>query len=333
MKHLFVCFGLFISFTINAQFPPPAGVPGTTAMHKDSSAFVAWATGCSVVRGYQDISDPSLGFASTGDSSMALGKAATNAVVSLGDGGVAVLTFASSIKNEPGWDFAVFENGLAAFSELAFVEVSSDGTNYFRFPATSNTQPFTQLGTFGSVDATKIDNLAGKYMANYGTPFDLSNLQSKVGLDVNNVTHVKVIDVVGCIQNAYATYDTAGNKINDPWPTAFISGGFDLDAIGVIHQQVSTNIIENQNAITSVSVYPNPIQTNSQISYYLKERSSVRINISDIAGRSMKIIDSGVEQEGWNSLPVDMGDLNSGIYLLHIETNKESVTKKIIYNK
>ena len=38
-----------------AQFAPEAGVAGTTAMHADSSAFVAWATGCTVERGPQQI--------------------------------------------------------------------------------------------------------------------------------------------------------------------------------------------------------------------------------------------------------------------------------------
>jgi hypothetical protein len=41
--------------------------------------------------------------------------------------------------------------------------------------------------------------------------------------------------VVGSINPEYATYDCQGNPVNDPWPTAFASGGMDLDAVGVIH--------------------------------------------------------------------------------------------------
>ena len=91
-----------------AQFAPEAGVAGTTAMHADSSAFVAWATGCTVDRGPQQIDDPSLGLVSYGVDDDALGKA-DNMVVSLGDGGTAVLTFNSPICNRRGPDFAVFE--------------------------------------------------------------------------------------------------------------------------------------------------------------------------------------------------------------------------------
>ena len=109
----------------------------------------------------------------------ALGKsdatiANPNPVVSLGDGGHITLSFATPITNGPGADFAVFENGFAdSFLELAFVEVSSDGTNFFRFPSHSLTSTGAQVASFGTLDTTNIDGLAGKYRAGFGTPFDL----------------------------------------------------------------------------------------------------------------------------------------------------------------
>jgi hypothetical protein len=142
---------LAIAFTLNvshAQFPPPAGQPGTTAIHKDSSAIRAWATGIEVTRGYINISDPTQthegsNYASFGVPENALGPATGNSVdvVSLGDGGVATLTFARPIKNGSGPDFCVFENAFSdTYLELAFVEVSSDGVRFVRFPAISLTQ-------------------------------------------------------------------------------------------------------------------------------------------------------------------------------------------------
>ena len=157
----------------------------------------------------------------------------------MGDGGVAVLTFASPIANGPGWDFAVFENSFdGRFLELAFVEVSSDGIHYQRFPSVSLTQTNTQVGSWGLLDPTYIYNLAGKYAAGYGTPFDLEEIKDINPLvDVTRITHVRIIDVVGCLNDAYCSYDSQGNKINDPWPTPFGTGGFDLDAVGVRHKK------------------------------------------------------------------------------------------------
>jgi hypothetical protein len=122
-------------FNAKAQFAPAAGKLGSTALRHDSSCFVNWALQCSIQRGFMDISNPDSGFASVGDSTSALGNAMQNGIVSLGDAGMAVLTFQYPIKNGPGWDFAVFENSfLDSFLELAFVEVSSDGIPAFKLP-------------------------------------------------------------------------------------------------------------------------------------------------------------------------------------------------------
>ena len=215
----------------------------TGAIHADSPAFVAWATGCTVERGPMRVDKPGNGLASYGVDSDALGiPGGTMDVVSLGDGGTATLTFASPICNEAGPDFAIFENGIEDaqnptlfYLELGFVEVSSDGVNFFRFPAVTNVQTETQLGSSDFMDPGQIHNFAGKYLAMYGTPFDLDDLDDNVLLDKNNVTHIRIIDVVGSIDPQYATYDSEGHPVNDPWPTAFSSSGFDLDAVGVIH--------------------------------------------------------------------------------------------------
>ena len=49
-----------------AQFAPAQDKPGTTAMHADSSAFVAWAKSCVVERGLMRIDMPENGLASYG---------------------------------------------------------------------------------------------------------------------------------------------------------------------------------------------------------------------------------------------------------------------------
>lgn len=319
------CFFIFLFYVFTAfafaQFPPAVGQLGTTAIHKDSSVFVGWASHCTVNRGLQDISSPQLGHATAGDSSMALGKAGVNPTVSLGDGGVAILTFDIPIINGAGWDFAVFENSFNdSFLELAFVEVSSDGVNYFRFPATSYTQDSAQVNSFGAVDATKINNLAGKYRALYGTPFDLYELQSQQGLDVNHITHIKIIDVVGSIESNFATFDQYGNKINDPWPTAFASGGFDLDAVGVIHC-FSTAVLTK--SPLDIKVYPNPTSDfiNIQFNSYL----STDIFLKNIIGEVVFFFSfSG------NNFVGNIESLPPGIYWLEIATDSSTFTKKLI---
>lgn len=305
-----------------AQFAPSAGQLGSTAISADSAIFVSWATGCTITRGFQDISNPALGYASVGDSTMALDKVGTNGVVSLGDGGSAILTFERPITNGLGWDFAVFENSFSDdFLELAFVEVSSDGINFYRFPATSNTQDTLQIESFGIVDATKINNLAGKYRAGFGTPFDLEELNNIQQLNINAITHIKIIDVVGCIQSAFATFDRNGNKINDPWPTPFPSSGFDLDAVGVMHQLPQS--ISSNDLLNSISIYPNPVSDYLMIKK--DQNSKTNITISSLSGQ---IIDQ-VEMTGKN-YSLNTQQIPNGIYFITFREAKNRVTKKIV---
>lgn len=245
-----------------AQYAPQAGIAGSTAISVTSGQFTGWATHCTVQRGYMNIANPGGGYATLGDSSNATGPA-DGTLVSLGDSGVATLTFNPAIYNGNGPDFGVFENGFPnpadasqAFLELAFVEVSSDGVHFFRFPANSNTPVNTQVPAAGVyMDASLINNLAGKYISMYATPFDLQELAGTPGLDVNNITHVRLVDVVGSI-SGYSSQDVAGHIINDPYPTNIPSSGFDLDAVGAIHQL--TSAVHNIANHVQVSIFPNP---------------------------------------------------------------------------
>lgn len=291
MKRLILITCLLSGAYCQAQYAPQAGVAGSTAIAATSGQFVNWASSCTVQRGYLNIDSQALGKVTSGTDTFGTGVA-DDQVVSLGDSGVAVLTFPAPIINGIGADFAVFENGFAnpadpaqAFLELAFVEVSTDGIRYVRFPAASNTQDTAQIAGAGTyMDARFINNLAGKYIANYGTPFDLQELADSSGIDINNINYVRLVDVIGDI-GAQGTTDAAGRRINDPYPTAFPTGGFDLDAVGVIHQN-STGV----KAIASepdIVVYPNPTTDAVVISLRATQNHTFTATLTDCVGRTM----------------------------------------------
>ncbi|MCD6367309.1 MAG: T9SS type A sorting domain-containing protein [Bacteroidales bacterium] len=325
-KLLLIILDIFIMFAVWGQYAPSAGQLGTTAVYKDSSVFVAWANACCVVRGWQDIADTSLGKISYGTDTNAVGKA-DNTVVTLGDGGSAVVSFRYPIVDDTGYDFAVFENGLTdLFLELAFVEVSSDSINFVRFPSVSLSDTTIQVSSFGSVYATKIHNLAGKYSALYGTPFDLSDLQDSAAIDLNNVRFVRIIDVVGTIDDSLCRRDSQGHKINDPYPTAFNTGGFDLDAIGVIHADFQMIPVTNfQNYLT---ISPNPVSRNEKlvIQFMSGKIRTTRIQIFNTFGQ---LIFTNDDFYG-NRIVVKIKNWQAGIYIVNIETNEDCFKKKIL---
>ena len=327
-KILFIA--LFVVNVLLSQFHPPAGQNGTSAIFKDSNIFVNWADRCLLQRGYMSIAVPDSGFASVGDTSSACGGAGMNGVLSLGDGGIATLGFPYPITNGPGYDFAVFENSFSDdYLEMAFVEVSSDGLNFFRFPSVSNTQDSVQCGPFGLSDASKINNLAGKYRMNFGTPFDLQELQGTPGLDLNYVTHIRVIDVIGSVDSAYASFDIQGKKINDPWPTLFPSSGFDLDAVGVIHQL-------DEVGFDTPKLSPNEIKIFQSDSYFViqlsdSQKSINQIEIFDVHGRERFRFRNEFQTLPSNLLMVNHTIQEAGIFTLLIRLDDGGlISKKIV---
>lgn len=181
-------------------------------------------------------------------------------VYNLGVGGAITLGFDSTeqvraMRDGPGVDFIVFENPFyfggvetSSFAELMFVEVSSNGLDFARFPAYSDTPSMND--PFGSVDPEDVSGLAGvnPVLANVavnqidpfdaseagGDPFDLADLGDHplvLSGDVNldRIRFVQMVDIPG----DGSQLDDRGQPIYDAYGPP--NGGADLDAVAVIH--------------------------------------------------------------------------------------------------
>ena len=233
---------LAISFQIAADpFAPAAEKNGWSAIAAESRSILAWELGYEI---YFPVSHVDRQFQTPEKALFNAGNSNGNNVgytydiVSLGRGGSITLLFDPPIRNDEGVDFAVFENSFSEnFLEFAWVEVSSNGIDFFRFYNISLTQ--SAVNSFGNIDPTNVTGLAGKYRRGFGTPFDLEQLTITLSnlnnLDLNRISHVKIIDIVG--DGSHYDSITSGNGPNpiyDPYPTSG-SAGFDLDAIAALH--------------------------------------------------------------------------------------------------
>ena len=307
--------------TVTAQYAPAAGKTGSTALFMDSTAIIAWADSCTIQRGWKDIGQKDSGYVSYGEISNSIGKA-NGKVLSLGDSGVVTLAFIVPIINGPGADFVVFENGISDnFLELGFVEVSSDGVTFVRFPAISLTDTASQTGPFAGTDPTKLNNLAGKYRARYGVPFDLDELKNIRPLDVSNITYIRIVDVVGSMNDAFASKDSRNVKVNDPYPTLFASGGFDLDAVGVLfNKEYPTSIMEDD--FYGMKVYPTLAMPNEEIQLV----SNNKYHLTVFNSHGQILIDKNIVKGGTNiKLTI------SGMYYLRLISKEgNSKVQKIV---
>lgn len=319
----------YIALSFNAlicfsqSFHSAPGTNGTNAIFKDSSCFIAWANNVIIQRGFLTLVDTTFTINNSnkvdfGTPQLAIGPAEGDgtSVVSLGDGGIATLTFPFVIRDEIGYDFAVFENSFSDnYMELAHVEVSSDGIHFFRFPSISEQPTTVQLTNFTYSDCRMVNNLAGKYRAGYGTPFDLSELPEHTMLNKQAITHVKLIDVVGSIAVNYGTTDANGTLINDAFPTPFSSGGFDLDAVGIIHGTLGYS----EDLIT-VDFFPNPV--NDKLTIILD--CPAYIEIKDMQN---KTIDTYYHLK---STTINCSEWVQGCYHISISNDSQQIIRKIV---
>jgi hypothetical protein len=230
----------------------------------------------------------------------------------------------------------LFENGFEIpgtgtyHMELAFVEVSTDGKKFHRFPAQSLNDSINQIDNFTGLYPEKVRSLAGKYIAGFGVPFDLEELLDS--LQNQTIHYIRIVDVVGSLNDSFVSKDVFGRKINDPFPTPYPSSGFDLDAIGIIHGK-STNAI-NELSSLSFNLYPNPFNSSATLSYSLNTKENVEVAIFDIAGKQIAELSNGMQSEGKHELQINKSDLNlnSGIYFIKMIVGENTLTQKVVLN-
>lgn len=170
-------------------------------------------------------------------------------VHSLGVGGFLTLGFSVVLTDGPGDDLIVFENPFASagrvYSEAMFVEVSTDGVEFARFP-NLYTGPAISGGSFALNYPGIYSGLAGikphrggvagndpgDVVEAGGDSFDLADLRTHPSVlngkvDLANINQVRLVDVV-----AGQSRDSVGTVIEDP-----TAGSADVNAIAVIHHR------------------------------------------------------------------------------------------------
>lgn len=76
--------------------------------------------------------------------------------------------------------------------------------------------------------------------------------------------------------------------------------------------------------------YPNPVNTNTSIPFYLTDSSNVNFKIYDCQGRRIMTIDDQFYPVGNNVMDVNISNLQSGLYFYSIETDNFISTRKMI---
>ena len=204
------------------------------------------------------------GFGATGDPTVTLGApaggglyAGSTDTYSLGVGGELVLELGLPAYDGPGTDLLVCENPFyvngttLAYAEAVFVEVSTDGTTFARFPTRfvgppGPYSPFQGLvpawfsGFAGAMPVLVVPATGGDpldIVSAGGDAFDFADLASEPAVlsgavDLDDVRYVKLVDAV-----AGQAHDSQGTLV---WDVGFPTlDSADIDALVAVHNQGS----------------------------------------------------------------------------------------------
>lgn len=135
------------------------------------------------------------------------------------------------------------------------------------------------------------------------------------------------------------------SQTDEPDQTNFIFGPFGVD--GVVNWYFSnTNYMVrlnfNPNAVTTVGEIspevgfrldqnvPNPVSSNSYITFELLEAGDVELVLMDITGKEVANLASGYKAVGTHRVDFNLGDLAPGVYNYSLLHNNQKLTKSLL---
>ncbi len=94
------------------------------------------------------------------------------------------------------------------------------------------------------------------------------------------------------------------------------------------------NEITSENTNLNITIYPSPFSENTNLSYFIAERSFVNIEIFNINGRQISTLVNEVQQQGEQKVVFDGTGLPAGIYFCQLKINNSLAgTRKMIVLK
>ena len=246
----------------------------------------------------------------------------------------------------------VIDSKVEDFETNTFTKYPWDMTQY-------GNAPWTIIDTIGSLDYSarsgKIGN--GTYspqvdkttelLMNVTVLFaDTLSFYKKVNTEqdydfltfyIDNIQQGQWSGLVDWSREAY--YVTAGVHTlkwvyNKDYSTAPVNDRTWIDNIILPCIEMPLGITPNNNSLQFASVYPNPATSESVVSFYLNNKSSVSITLMNSLGQNIKtILSDKQENEGVHTLPLSTEKLSAGMYYCKFNIDNQYKIVKVIVTK
>jgi hypothetical protein len=93
---------------------------------------------------------------------------------------------------------------------------------------------------------------------------------------------------------------------------------------------VVTSTRQADDAVVAMSVFPNPAQGESTISYQVQGGAQdVAVRLTDLLGREVRTLLAAKQNAGFHNLKVAGGDLAVGVYLVKVQVGDKVATRRL----
>ena len=135
--------------------------------------------------------------------------------------------------------------------------------------------------------------------------------------------------------SAYPTYTLiAPDKtllVADIWPLDDVGTFENAFPDGAISEMpCSVNLDEIETTLNLDNVYPNPTSGNLTIEFTTSSAQAVSVSVINLIGEQVATLFEGTVVVGQHREIADLSDLSAGIYMLRIDMNGKTVTRKLI---
>lgn len=127
-----------------------------------------------------------------------------------------------------------------------------------------------------------------------------------------------------CLNSVFFTDLNNGWAVGSEGTILYTSNGGEI---------VSTNDLSTNNYQLTTNIFPNPVNNQSSILYYLPEKSVLSLKIYDFTSREISILINETQDKGNHKIPLNTQNLKDGIYFYKLTAGGKSITKKIIVLK
>ena len=157
------------------------------------------------------------------------------------------------------------------------------------------------------------------------------------GFDVERKSGKSNWEKIGFIKGS----GTSNSEKNYTYKDASIKKGkysyrlkqIDLDGRNEYQNPVEVTIGLNPNKIVLDGNYPNPFNSETVISYQIPVKGKVLIELYDVLGKKVSEIYNGEEEAGFYEKRFNANNLSTGIYYYKLQSNGQSVIKKMVLMK